>query len=117
MTTAVQDLSMELPPFVRSTLGRGTPARVRYDSLVGPGHLPRDRAEARLERAWAQVAPAPVEESFGLADALGTRVGDRDRAERLGAAGRERARERYGMDRCVDGFERLYVQVTEGVPA
>lgn len=36
-TTATRGLWAELPPFVRSTLGRGTPERVRYDSLVPLG--------------------------------------------------------------------------------
>lgn len=127
-------------------------------SVAMTGHLPREGVEARLDRAWVQVAPSVVEESFGigaaeammrgtavvasalgglaetirddvtgllvppgdpqaLAEALLALVGDRDRAERFGAAGRERATEHFGMDRCVDGFVQLYERVRERVAA
>ena len=50
----------------------------------------------------------PPGDEPALADALLRLLSDRPLAERLGAAGRERARALFSIDACVDRFERLH---------
>jgi glycosyltransferase involved in cell wall biosynthesis len=63
-----------------------------------------------------RVAPG---DDHALADALVRLLSDRGLAERLGAAGRDRARGLFSLDRCVSAFETLYEALLhpEPVPA
>jgi glycosyltransferase involved in cell wall biosynthesis len=54
----------------------------------------------------------PAEDVGALADSLSEILRDRDLAERLGAAGRRRALERFTADRCVDSYVSLYDDIT-----
>jgi glycosyltransferase involved in cell wall biosynthesis len=60
------------------------------------------------ERTGLHVSPGDVS---ALADALVRLLSDRDRADALGRAGRERALEHFSIDVCVARFERLYEQL------
>ena len=53
----------------------------------------------------------PAGDELALADALTRVLADRDFAERLGEAGRARAREWFSMDSCLTHFERLYASL------
>jgi glycosyltransferase involved in cell wall biosynthesis len=53
----------------------------------------------------------PAGDVPALADALARMLSDRDRADALGRAGRERALEHFSIDGCVAQFERLYEQL------
>jgi glycogen(starch) synthase len=48
------------------------------------------------------------EDSMALADAVTHLLADPDGADEMGRMARRRARERFGWDRCVDQYERLY---------
>jgi glycosyltransferase involved in cell wall biosynthesis len=63
-------------------------------------------AESVLHETTGLLVPAGDE--VALADALIRVLADRDFAERLGEAGRARAREQFSMDGCLTRFERLY---------
>ena len=58
----------------------------------------------------------PPGDEPALADALVRLLADRALAERLGAAGRERARALFSIDRCVTSFERLYETLLSPTP-
>jgi glycosyltransferase involved in cell wall biosynthesis len=60
------------------------------------------------ERTGLHVPPGDIP---ALADALTRMLSDRDRADALGRAGRERALEHFSIDHCVAQFERLYEQL------
>jgi glycosyltransferase involved in cell wall biosynthesis len=60
------------------------------------------------ERTGLHVPPGDIP---ALADALTRMLSDRDRADALGRAGRERALEHFSIDNCVAQFERLYEQL------
>jgi glycosyltransferase involved in cell wall biosynthesis len=53
----------------------------------------------------------PPGDSVGLGDALTELVTNRQQAERMGRAGRERARRRFSMEQTVSRFERLYTRM------
>jgi glycosyltransferase involved in cell wall biosynthesis len=59
----------------------------------------------------------PPQDTAALATALFQLVGDRERAERLGEAGREWALDWLGRDACVDRFEELYRALVAGAAA
>jgi glycosyltransferase involved in cell wall biosynthesis len=52
-----------------------------------------------------------------LADALSLVLADRALAERLGDAGRERARAEFTLDGCITRFERLYDALRSSTPS
>ncbi len=54
----------------------------------------------------------PREEVAGLAAALVRVLGDPAAARAMGAAGRAKAVERFGIDRCVEDTERLFLSLT-----
>ena len=58
----------------------------------------------------------PPGDELALADALVRLLSDRALAERLGAAGRERAHARFTLDVCVTRFERLYHRLLSPQP-
>ena len=60
------------------------------------------------ERTGLRVPPGDV---HALADALMRILADRDWAEALGRAGRERAREHFSLEGCLDRLERMYEQL------
>ena len=68
---------------------------------------------ARDDREALLVTPGDVDE---LAAALVRALSDRPLAERLGAAGRERARALFSIDACVDRFERLHQNLLSPTP-
>ena len=54
----------------------------------------------------------PPGDAGALAGALGSLLGDRERAERMGAAGRQRRRETLSLEACVDRLVGTYRDVT-----
>jgi len=56
----------------------------------------------------------PVSDPPALAAAIAGLAGDPDRRQRMGAAGRERARERYSISRMLDAYEQVLIDVTGG---
>jgi glycosyltransferase involved in cell wall biosynthesis len=54
----------------------------------------------------------PPRDPERLAAAIGRIVADREAARRLGAAGRERVRTRFGLERMIDDYRRLYSELT-----
>ena len=52
------------------------------------------------------------EDAEGCAAAIAALLAEPGRARRMGEAGRERARVRFGLDRFVDGYEDLYHHIT-----
>ena len=50
----------------------------------------------------------PAGDGAAITRALLALATDREQAERMGAAGRERQRERFGGERMVDGYERAF---------
>ncbi|HUP20821.1 MAG TPA: glycosyltransferase family 4 protein [Gemmatimonadota bacterium] len=58
----------------------------------------------------------PPGDPAALADAIAGLLGDRDRAEALGAAGRAWAADRLARERCVDAFLEAYRTVVEAGP-
>ena len=58
----------------------------------------------------------PAGDEDALAGALAHVLSDRALAERLGAAGRERAHAQFALDGCVDRFERLYDRLRSSTP-
>jgi glycosyltransferase involved in cell wall biosynthesis len=65
------------------------------------------------ERTGLRVPPGDV---HALADALVRILSDRDWAEALGRAGRERAREHFTRDGCLTRLERVYEQLRSSTP-
>ena len=65
------------------------------------------------ERTGLQVPPGDVP---ALADALVRILSDREWAESLGRAGRERARELFSLDGCLARLERVYEQLRPPTP-
>jgi glycosyltransferase involved in cell wall biosynthesis len=59
----------------------------------------------------------PAGDEHALADALTRVLSDRAYAERLGSAGRARARELFSLESCVSRFERLYESLRSSTPA
>lgn len=49
-----------------------------------------------------------------MGDAMARLLADPAAADAMGAAARHRARERFGWERCIDEYERLYEQVSAG---
>ena len=58
----------------------------------------------------------PPGDPAALADAIGGLLEDPERARGLGARARERAIERFGIDRCVDGYVEVYERIAGGGP-
>jgi glycosyltransferase involved in cell wall biosynthesis len=58
----------------------------------------------------------PAGDVPALADALARILSDRDWAEALGRAGRERAREHFSLDGCLTRLERVYEQLRTPTP-
>ena len=58
----------------------------------------------------------PPGDELALADALARLLSDRPLAERLGAAGRDRARALFSIDACVARFERLHQHLLSPTP-
>jgi glycosyltransferase involved in cell wall biosynthesis len=71
-------------------------------------------AESVAHRATGMLVPAGDVDA--LADALSLVLSDRALAERLGEAGRERARAQFTLDDCVERFERLYAALRSPTP-
>jgi len=65
------------------------------------------------ERTGLLVPPGDAQ---ALADALVRVVSERDRAEAFGRAGRERAREQFSLDSCLDRLESVYEQLRSPAP-
>lgn len=66
-------------------------------------------AESVLDEATGLLVPPG--DADALASALERLLDDRALAERLGAAGPQRVRERYGPEAMVDGYERTYAEI------
>lgn len=69
-------------------------------------------AQPEIVGATGRLVPAA--DVGAWARALGDVLGDCAEAERLGAAGRERARAEFSEARCLDRFEALYAQIVRG---